>query len=58
MGELEKKACFDGRAFRLEGVVGHVSGDGAVVLCRAEGGELRFATVEEWGTAAGRASDA
>ena len=48
MRELEKRAIINGRTFSFEAMVEHASGEGAIVLCRNESGELRYATSEEW----------
>lgn len=48
MRELEKSALINGQTFSLEAMVEHATGEGAIVLCRNESGELRYATFEEW----------
>ncbi|MBP3883941.1 MAG: DEAD/DEAH box helicase family protein [Olsenella sp.] len=48
MRELEKRALIDGQTFDFEAIVGHASGEGAIVLCLNESGELRYVTSEEW----------
>ncbi|MBR3325925.1 MAG: DEAD/DEAH box helicase family protein [Atopobiaceae bacterium] len=48
MRELKKSALINGQAFSFEAIVGHVSGEGAIVLCRNESDELRYVTSEEW----------
>ena len=48
MRELGKSALINGQTFSLEAMVEHATGEGAIVLCRNESGELRYATFEEW----------
>lgn len=57
MGDLEKKARFDGADYGLECVVRHASGGADIVLCRTDSGELRYATVGEWREAASSRDD-
>lgn len=48
MREPEKKALINGQTFGFEVTVEHVLGEGAIVLCRNDSGELRYVTSEEW----------
>lgn len=57
MRELEKSALINGQAFSFEAIVGHASGEGAIVLCRNESDELRYVTSEEWHAASAPSVD-
>ena len=48
MRELGKRALINGQTFGFEAMVEHALGEGSIVLCRNESGELRYFTSEEW----------